>query len=85
MSIVVESQTPWVGNTKLRIAENSLFLRTVAVETSIRSPLRSEGRFYVAVKKYTFAHDKGTRRVSAKSGDGMVGVVVIESAEDNLP
>ena len=84
LSIVIESQTPWVGDTELRIAKNSLFLRTVAVETSIRSPLRPKSGFDVAVKKDSFTHDKSTGWIGAKSGDGMVGIVVIKAGKHDL-
>ena len=49
LSVVIESQTPWVGNAELGIADDGLLLRTVSVETSIGSPLGSECGFDVAV------------------------------------
>ena len=63
----------------LGIADDGLFLRTVAIETTVGSPLRSECGFDVAVQEYPFAHDEGARWVCAKGGDGMVGVVVVEA------
>ena len=85
LSVIIESQTPWVGDVELRVADNGSSLWAVAVETSVGTSLGTEGGFYVTVKEDTLAHNESAGRIGAKSGDGMVSVVVVETRKHHLP
>ena len=79
LTVVVKSQSPWVGYAKLGVSDDGLFLRAVTVEAPVGCPLRTECGFDVTMEENALTHDESSRRIGAKSGDGMVGIVVVEA------
>ena len=66
LPIVVKGNSPRIGDTELRVADDCLALRTVSEKSAIGSALRTKYRLHIAVKKHAFTHDKGTGRIGAE-------------------
>ena len=84
LTIVVERHAPRVRYAELGVPNDGFSLRAIAKESTVRTSLRTEHGLHVAVEEYALAHNEGSRWVGAKSGYGVVGVVVVETGKHDF-
>ena len=80
----VEGGAPGVGYGEAGRALEFVELRGVAKESAVGTADGAVGGFDVGVEEGAFAHVDGTRGIGAEGGNNVVGVVVVESAEDDF-
>lgn len=81
---VIESGAPWVGDGEAGGAFEVVALRAVAEEASVRATDGAVGGFDITVEEGAFAHVDGAGGVSTEGADDVVGVVVVETAQDDF-
>ena len=84
LSPTVKGNAPRVGDAYLIDPFQLVALGFVAVKSSIGSSHRTIGSFHVGVKEHPFGHVDCPTFICSKGRDGMVGVVVIKSTEENF-
>jgi len=84
LSEAVEGGAPGVGNGEAGSALEVVALRGVAEESAVGAADGAVGGFDVGMEKGAFAHVDGAGGIGAKGGDDVVGVVIVEAAEDDF-
>ena len=84
LSPFIEGDAPGIWNGKSNAAFEVSAGGIVAKEASVRAADGAVGRFDITVKEGAFAHVDRAGWVGAESGNGVVGVVVVEAAEDDF-
>ena len=80
----IESGAPGVWDGKAGGAFEMIALRGETEEAAVGTADGTVRRFDVGVKEGAFAHVDGAGGIGAEGGDDVVGVVVVEAAEDDL-
>ena len=81
---VIEGGAPRVGDGEAGGALEVVALRAVAEKSAVGTADGAVGRFDVAVEEGPLPHVDGAGGIGAEGADDVVGVVVIESAEDDF-
>jgi hypothetical protein len=84
LAVAIEGGAPGVGDGEAGGAFEVVALGRVAEEAAIGTADGAVGGFDVAVEEGAFAHVDGAGGIGAEGADDVVGVVIIESAEDDF-
>ena len=84
LAISIEGNAPRIRNTHAQGAFKLLTLRGVTEEATVGAPLHAIRRFDVAMEERPFGHVERARRVGPEGADGVVRIMVVEPAKDDL-